>query len=121
MGLTPDDIQAVRFRTTRGRAGYRMSEVDDFLDQLSATIEELRAQVTRSEDSVAVWKAQAEQLQIRLAARDAEIASRGHDTVPIPRGGVAEIEAMREKLRAVLVEQLRLLDDGVSASRGTDG
>lgn len=121
MALTPDDVHAVRFRTTRLRAGYRMSEVDEFLDKVSSTIEQLREQLQRSEDAVTVWRAQAEQVQLRLAAREAEIAAQGHDTIPLPRGGVAEVEAARQKLRAVLVEQLRLLDDGVSVARGLAG
>lgn len=116
MGLTPDDVQSVRFRTTRMSSGYRMKEVDDFLDQVAATISELRERAQRSEDAVGVWKAQAEQLQIRLDAREAESSARGHDTIPIPRGGVAEVEALREQLRAILREQLRLLDEGPSRS-----
>lgn len=116
MGLTPEDVQSVRFRTTRMSAGYRMKEVDDFLDQVAATLADLRERVQRSEDAVGVWKAQAEQLQIRLDARDAESAARGHDTIPIPRGGVAEVEVLREQLRAILREQLRLLDEGPSGS-----
>ena len=46
MTLTPEDVQAVRFRTSRMRAGYRMADVDAFLDQVAATIEELGEQVT---------------------------------------------------------------------------
>lgn len=112
MGLTPDDVHAVRFRTTRLKAGYRMKEVDDFLDQVASTIAQLQDQLQRSEDAIGVWKAQAEQLQIRLDAREAESTARGHDTIPIPRG--AEVELMREQLRAILREQLRLLEDGPS-------
>jgi DivIVA domain-containing protein len=113
MGLTPDDVHAVRFRTTRLKAGYRMKEVDDFLDQVASTIAQLQDQLQRSEDAIGVWKAQAEQLQIRLDAREAESTARGHDTIPIRRG--AEVELMREQLRAILREQLRLLEDGPSA------
>ena len=112
MGLTPDDVHAVRFRTTRLKAGYRMKEVDDFLDQVASTIAQLQDQLQRSEDAIGVWKAQAEQLQIRLDAREAESTVRGHDTIPIRRG--AEVELMREQLRAILREQLRLLEDGPS-------
>lgn len=111
MTLTPEDVQAVRFRTSRMRAGYRMADVDAFLDQVAATIEELGEQVKRTSDSEAVWRAQAEQLQIRLAARDAEVVARGHDTIPIPRDGLADVTAARERLRMILVEQLRLLDE----------
>lgn len=116
MGLTPEDVHAVRFRTSRFRPGYRMKEVDAFLDQVAATITQLQEQVQRSDDAIGVWKAQAEQLQIRLNARDVESASRAHDTIPISRGSVANVEAMREQLRAILREQLRLLDDGPLAS-----
>lgn len=111
MGLTPDDIQAVRFHTTRLRAGYRMSEVDRFLDEVASSIEKLREQLQRAEDSEVVWRAQAEQLQIRLTAREAELSSRGHDTIPLPRTSAADIEAVRQRVRATLVEQLRLLDE----------
>lgn len=69
-----------------------------------------------SDDAIGVWKAQAEQLQIRLKAREEELASLGHDTIPISRASVANVEAMRERLRAILREQLRLLDDGPLAS-----
>ena len=116
MGLTPDDVHAVRFRTSRLRSGYRMKEVDDFLDQVASTIAQLQEQVQRSDDAIGVWKAQAEQLQIRLTARETESASRSHDTIPIPRGAVADVGAMREQLRGILREQLRLLDEGPSAS-----
>lgn len=116
MGLTPDDVHAVRFRTTRLRPGYRMKEVDDFLDQVASMITQLQEQVQRSDDAIGVWKAQAEQLQIRLNAREQESALHGHDTIPIPRGSVANVEAMRERLRATLREHLRLLDDGPLAS-----
>jgi DivIVA domain-containing protein len=116
MGLTPDDVHAVRFRTSRFRPGYRMKEVDEFLDQVASTITQLREHVQRSEDAIGVWKAQAEQLQIRLNAREEESASHGYDTIPISRGSVVNVEAMRERLRAILREQLRLLDDGPLAS-----
>lgn len=116
MGLTPDDVHAVRFHTSRIKPGYRMKEVDDFLDQVASTITHLQEQLQRADDSIGVWKAQAEQVQRRLDAREAESAARSHDTIPIPRGAVADIEAKREQLRAILREQLRLLDDGPSAS-----
>jgi DivIVA domain-containing protein len=115
MGLTPDDVQAVRFRTSRLRAGYRMKEVDDFLDQVAATITQLQDQVHRSDDAIGIWKAQAEQLQVRLNAREEESDARAHDTIPVPRGALADAEALRERLRSILREQLRLLNEGPSA------
>ena len=38
MTLSPQDVRAVQFTTTRMRVGYEMSEVDDFLDRVEATL-----------------------------------------------------------------------------------
>lgn len=43
--LTADDIVKKRFRTTEYREGYDQTEVDDFLDQVVATIRALTRRI----------------------------------------------------------------------------
>ncbi len=53
MALTPDDIVARTFETTRFRDGYDQDEVDNFLDEIVAEFRELVAEKERLEARVA--------------------------------------------------------------------
>ena len=45
--VTPQDVQQKEFRVTRVGAGYRMREVDEFLDQITDTLSALIAENDR--------------------------------------------------------------------------
>jgi len=45
--LTPADVQAKRFAETRLRRGYDELEVDDFLDEVAATLAALAEEIER--------------------------------------------------------------------------
>jgi DivIVA domain-containing protein len=92
--LTPEEVREVRFGTTRARAGYKMGEVDAFLDSVEAAIAEYSSQNQRLGDEADVLRSQVQQLQTRLAAarkeldgivrgRDVEELNR-HDTLVTP-------------------------------------
>jgi DivIVA domain-containing protein len=45
--ITPEEVQAKEFGTARVRVGYRMHEVDEFLDQITDTLSGLIAENER--------------------------------------------------------------------------
>jgi len=71
--LTPEEVRDVRFGTTRARAGYKMGEVDAFLDSVEAAIAEYSSQNQRLGDEADVLRSQVQQLQTRLAAAQKEL------------------------------------------------
>ncbi len=73
MTLTPQEVRDVRFGTTRVRAGYKMGEVDAFLDSVEAAIAEYSSQNQRLGDEADALRSQVQQLQTRLAASQKEL------------------------------------------------
>ncbi len=71
--LNAQTVRDVRFGTTRMRAGYDMAEVDAFLDAIEAAIEHYASQSQQSRDEAEALRSQVEQLQLRLAATQAEL------------------------------------------------
>lgn len=66
MTLTPQDVRAVQFTTTRMRVGYEMSEVDVFLDEVQATLIAGERELHQAREREAVLRTQCEQLQARV-------------------------------------------------------
>ncbi|GEM_PF-820125 len=97
MPLTPADVRATRFATTRVRAGYNVDEVDAFLDIVESDIGRLSADLQKSRDEAAVLRTQYDQLQLRLRAAELELVAAKakalgvnpqvgrHDTVELAR------------------------------------
>lgn len=77
MALTPADVRATQFATTRVRAGYDVDEVDAFLDIVESDIATLTADLQKSRDEAAVLRTQYAQMQLRLRAADLELAATG--------------------------------------------
>ena len=73
MTLSAEDGHAVRFGTTRIRAGYDMKEVDAFLDEVESAIVDYAAGAQLARDDAAALRSQVVQLQGRLAAVQAEL------------------------------------------------
>lgn len=73
MTLTPEEVRDVRFGTTRARAGYKMGEVDAFLDNVEAAIAEYSSQNQRLGDEADALRSQVQQLQTRLSAAQKEL------------------------------------------------
>src|SRR5690606_9878839 len=73
MPLTPIDIQQKTFGPEL--RGYNMDEVDDFLDEVVATLKDYDQRVRDAQD--------------RIRALEAEIATRGEDETAISRALVA--------------------------------
>lgn len=74
MPLTPAEVRAVQFATTRMRTGYDMDEVDAFLDIIEADVSQYVDEIQRVRDGEAVLRAQCDQLQSRLAAAERRVA-----------------------------------------------
>lgn len=97
MPLTPAEVRATQFATTRVRSGYDVDEVDAFLDIVEADIAALSGDLQQARDESAVLRTQYSQLQSRLRRAELELAAvqeRGptssstairHDTVEIVR------------------------------------
>ncbi len=97
MPLTPSEVRATQFATTRIRSGYDVDEVDAFLDIVEADIAALSRNLQQARDESAVLSTQYSQLQSRLRRAELELAAvqeRGptssstairHDTVEIVR------------------------------------
>lgn len=73
MDLSAQEVRDVRFGTTRMRAGYNMAEVDAFLDTVEAAIEGHAREVQSMGDESEALRSQVQQLQLRLAAAQAEL------------------------------------------------
>ena len=73
MTVSAQDVRDARFGTTRVRAGYNMSEVDAFLDQVEAAIGQYAEDNQRVGDEADVLRSQVQQLQARLAATQQEL------------------------------------------------
>lgn len=67
MPLTPADVRAVQFSTTKMKTGYDMDEVDAFLDVVEAELGQLVTQAQAARDSEGVLRAQCEQLLTRVS------------------------------------------------------
>lgn len=108
MDLTASDVREVRFGTTRLRAGYRMGEVDEFLDQIEAAIGNYASQNQHLKDETGALRSQVQQLQARLESAHAELAAAqeqatiaaapsGHDTVVVEESsGVVVVDPKTE-------------------------
>jgi DivIVA domain-containing protein len=64
--LTPQEVHAVSFGVTRMHAGYRIEEVDDFLDVVEQTLVQLSAAAGRAAEIEAMLRTQCAQLQARI-------------------------------------------------------
>jgi DivIVA domain-containing protein len=105
--VSAEDVRGAIFRKARFRAGYRMEDVDAFLDRLEATLVELQRDLADARDSNSVLRAQCDQLRERLEGLDR------HETAPVLGVDEATVltEEIRLRMRRVLREQLALLDD----------
>ena len=77
MSLTPQDVRAVQFTTTRMRAGYEMAEVDDFLDRVEGALAGTERELQQAREREAVLRTQCEQLQARVDYLEAHPEMRG--------------------------------------------
>jgi DivIVA domain-containing protein len=136
MTISQSDIQSAQFATARVGKGYRMTDVDAFLDWLDQGVGELLAELAERKASEEMWQAQAGQLRVRLERVTAELeaARAQHSTVVVPVStsevadtreqvviGVAHeaqpqyeisrIKEVRNRVQAMLQEQLRVLDE----------
>lgn len=73
MPLTPAEVRATQFATTRVRAGYDVDEVDAFLDVVEYDIGSLSSDLQQARDEAAVIRTQYNQLQLRLRAAELEL------------------------------------------------
>jgi cell division initiation protein len=94
MNLTPIDVEQKAF--TQALRGYQMDEVDDFLDEVVATLRQSEQRLREAQE--------------RIQALEAEVANRGTDESAISRAFLAaqrsadalisEAETQAEKIRA---------------------
>ena len=77
MTLTPQDVRAVQFTTTRMRVGYEMTEVDAFLDEVETSLVAGERELQQAREREAVLRTQCEQLQARVDYLEAHPELRG--------------------------------------------
>ena len=136
MTISQSDIQSAQFATARVGKGYRMSDVDAFLDWLDQGVGELLAELAERKAAEEMWQAQAGQLRVRLERVTAELeaARAQHSTVVVPVSAsevadtreqavigavheartpdeIARIKEIRNQVQSMLEEQLRLLNE----------
>lgn len=75
MPLTPAEVRATQFATTRVRSGYDVGEVDAFLDIVEADIALLSGDLQQARDESAVLRSQYSQLQSRLRSAELDLAA----------------------------------------------
>lgn len=136
MPLTPADVRATTFGTTRLRSGYSMDEVDAFLDIVEADVAQFADELQRSRDGEAVLRTQCEQLQARLAVAEERLsdaqatladlwgreAEKGHPEPPQIPEEVAAAIAEHPDAAAVLAIAQRTADEMVRyAQQRADG
>lgn len=134
MTISQSDIQGAQFATARVGKGYRMTEVDAFLDWLHQGVGELLAELAERKAAEEMWQAQAGQLRVRLerVSGELEAARAEHSTlaVPVPAPDLADTREqlvigaqpstasadeiarareIRERLKSMLEAQLQLL------------
>jgi DivIVA domain-containing protein len=110
MPITPAEVRAVQFATTRMRSGYDMDEVDAFLDIIEADVAQYADELQRVRDGEAVLRAQCDQLQSRIVAAerriselDAQVAS-DHGTQASPVSHAERPEEITAELQAALAQ-----------------
>jgi len=131
--LSANDVREVRFGTTRIRAGYDISEVDEFLDRVEKSIAEYTDNYRRVQDEAEALRSQVQQIQGRLEAIQAEQAERDeleearsqpmdpdstaeNPVVVLAPTGAESTEALdglrriRDDVRHMLQRQLELVD-----------
>jgi DivIVA domain-containing protein len=112
--LTPLDIQNKEFRVSR-MGGYRMRDVDEFLDQITDSLNALLAENARlresgagggagisSEDEVADARREAERILREARERASLIEAGGSDVRPLASEDVAAVQAFLRKERDFL-------------------
>jgi DivIVA domain-containing protein len=77
MSLTPQEVHAVQFTTTRMRVGYEMDEVDAFLDRVEGALAGSERELQQAREREAVLRTQCEQLQARVDYLEAHPELRG--------------------------------------------
>lgn len=94
MDVTASDVRQVRFGTTRLKAGYDISEVDEFLDRVEKSITAYSINCQQAQDEAEALRSQVQQVQSRLeslqgeleqarALSDAVVASPERDTIVV--------------------------------------
>lgn len=102
MPLTPAEVRAVQFSTTRMRSGYDMDEVDAFLDIIEADIGQLTDDLQRSRDGEAVLRTQCEQLQQRLLVAEQRLAERPAEQVAASDAPTAVLPSIDAEVRELV-------------------
>lgn len=77
MTLSPQDVRAVQFTTTRMRVGYEMAEVDEFLDRVEAALALGERELQQLREREAVLRTQCDHLQARVTYLEAHPEFRG--------------------------------------------
>jgi len=108
--LSANDVREVRFGTTRVRAGYDISEVDEFLDRVEKALAAYADNYRRVQDEAEALRSQVQQIQGRLEAIQAEQAELDEARTP-----ATDVESTAENPVVVLestgVDGTEPLDD----------
>ena len=105
MGLTPEEIRNKQFTTVRFKEGYELEEVDNFLDEIEATMSEL---VKANADLAATSRGEIPQSikdeQAQLAAENGELADK-----------IAQLEAALEAAQSQAPVEVAVASDDSEA------
>jgi DivIVA domain-containing protein len=105
MPLTPAEVRATQFSTTRMRSGYDMDEVDAFLDIVEADVAQYADELQRSRDGEAVLRTQCDQLQTRLSVAEQRLAEAQADLATATAAGTSA-PAQAQAAAPVVPEEL---------------
>lgn len=122
MTLTPGDVRAVQFATTRMKTGYDMDEVDAFLDVVESDIAQLTTESQTARDGEAVLRVQCEQLLTRISELERRLNDGGGRVMlveQVSRAGEAMVpaSALQGDASAVLAIAQQTASEIVSAAR----
>lgn len=116
MDLSASDVRAVRFGTTRMRAGYNMAEVDAFLDTVEQAIARYSSESVRLTDEADALRSQVQQLQGRLEAMQAEL-SQAREKAPADQESTAENPIVVVTKGAAAVATTEIIETGDTDAR----
>lgn len=96
MDVSASDIREVRFGTTRVKAGYDISEVDQFLDRVEKAIAAYAESYQRAQDEADALRSQVQQVQNRLESTQSELDEVRNQASSTPHPQAPDIESTAE-------------------------
>lgn len=111
--ITPQDIDKKEF--SKGR-GYKDDEVDDFLEEVAASLNELIAENNKLKDTIAEWQAKYEGALTKYANLETSLYS----TLESAKTLMSDIAKSAEKRASLLISNAQIDADNILAKAQSD-